>query len=205
MAQVLWKYGKPVNLFLAIFGLRLSRVANRLPPPGFPHAGFKAYHEDMTKRAQLLSIAVLNSQGDPSSTLDVAEPIVVEVDLIIRELITDMNLSFMIHEPVHPRHVSATHTAMTQDVPTNWPAGKHRVQMEFPAGVLNRGTYYIRAGFGGPGAHIGTAIDSHFDDGLTLEITVAGEVTRGSIHSHGLLAVMPTFRRSELLEPVDRP
>ena len=162
----------------------------------FPTTGEKTYDIDVTKQAQVLRMAILGLDGKPTSALDVSQPILVELDFVAHEPLEAMNVSFMLHEniehrPGDPPYVSATHTAMTEDVPTSWSVGTHRVQMEFPGGILNRGRYYVRVGLGWID---GTRFDKHADEGLALDLTVAGKIRPHDIHSHGLLAVIPTYR-----------
>ena len=180
-----------INRLLAPLDLRLVRgsTVNRFSPSRFPSAGYKAYPESPGKRAQVLTLACLGPDGKPSAILNVDQPIIAEAEFIVREQVGEMMLSFMIHDLYEP-WISATHTAMSPDMPTHWPPGAHRVRMEFPSHILNCGRYYLRVGLGGVDD---TRYDYHPDDGLSFELVANGDVKSHDIHSHGLLSVIPHF------------
>lgn len=151
--------------------------------------GCKWYPETQGKRAQVLRLSCLDGQGTPSAILRVDCSIRGDADFCVREHGLEMIVSFMIHDLFEP-FVSATHTGMLPGMPTRWSRGRHRVRMEFPPGVLNCGQYYLRVGLGWVDD---TTYDYHPDDGLSFELVANGRVEPHTIHSHGLLAIVPDF------------
>jgi hypothetical protein len=161
---------------------------DRFPDALFTKKGFKLYPGIQSKRAQVLRMSCLDVQGIASAILPVDSPIRIEVDFCVREPELMFHVSFMIHDLFND-WVSATHTNMVPSMPSRWARGQYRVRMEFPSGILNCGQYYIRVGIG---RIDGTTYDYH-QDGLSLELVANGPVAPHSIHSHGLLAVIPDF------------
>jgi len=186
-----------INFLLAPRNMMISKGTFKdcYPAALFTKQGFILYPEIQSKHAQILRVSCLNEQGISSSTLRVDCPIRVEVDFCVRIPKHEINISFMIHHWRLDTWVSATSTAMSSSMPTQWSRGQHRIQMEFPSGILNCGKYYIRVGIG---CKDGTVVDYH-PDGLSLELVATGPVLPHSIHSHGLLAIVPRF----VIVPVD--
>ena len=154
----------------------------------FPFKGVHEFPADSSKKAQLLSLAVLNPEGNPTTAIQVDQPITSEAWIIVRQPVEKMNVSFMIHD-AWKKYVSATHSAMLPELPISWDPGKYRVRMEFPAGIINCGHYGLRAGLG----WMDGAVYDYQSQGLRFEITVQREISPHSIYSHGLLAIIPKY------------
>lgn len=154
----------------------------------FPIKGIRDFPVDSSKKAQLISLAVLGLDGQPTTLVGIDQPIIIEAHIVVRETIEEMNVSFMLHD-AWVKYVSATHSAMLPELPVSWQPGKYSVRMEFPPGIINRGLYGIRSGLGWMD---GTVYD-YQAEGLRFEIVVAGEIAPHSIHSHGLLMIIPKY------------
>jgi hypothetical protein len=179
-----------LNFLFGLLDLKIVRsdAKYRFPDALFPKNGYKLYPEIQSKSAQVLRMSCLDEQRIPTAILRVDKPISVEVDFCVRDPELALNVSFMIHD-LFEDWVSATHTNMVPYMPSRWTRGQYRVRMEFPSGILNCGQYYIRVGIG----HIDGTIYDYHHDGLSLELVANGPVLPHTIHSHGLLAVIPDF------------
>lgn len=162
----------------------------RFPLNEFPAMGHKEYPNKPNQAGQIWSMSMLGVNGDKTAVFLVDQPIIIQVSIEVREEFEELNISFMIHNGSTSDFISATHTGMDSQMPRSWPIGHHRVRMEFPAGILNVGRYYLRVGMGSVD---GTIVDHHPKDGLTFDLIAASEVGPHDINSRGLLAVIPQF------------
>ncbi len=186
-----------LNKLLRPLGWRVV-TGKRFGCDRFPASGRKEYLLVEEKPAQVVALSIVDAAGKTSGRIDVGEPITLQAEIVVRRPVARMNVSFMIHDDYEP-FVSATHSAMTDSAPTSWAPGRYIVRARYPQGLLNRGVFYVRVGLGWVD---NTVYDFH-DDGLRLEVAVAGEVEPHSIHSHGLLAVIPEYEVETIGQEAD--
>lgn len=181
-----------VNGLLAPLRLRVTGVyVDAQPEKFFPRTGFKHYPLDETKSGQILQIRLCSARATThqiTSTFMVSEPIIIQVEFALsRE--TMASIATIIGDNFERFHVSTTSSSMSDGFQKNWPAGTHRIEIEFPAGILNAGRYYLRIGIEG--------IEHHQYEGLSFN------VEGGSQHQpdHGLLAIIPKYSACEYWAP----
>ena len=155
----------------------------------FPYIGRREWDIDPTKDAQLLSISTLRANGKKSSKLYIEDALHFSAEILVNHDINKMMVSFMIHDNWSQQYVSATHTALYPEFPIKWKCGRYGVDVEFPQGIINCGEYYLRGGLGWKDE---VRYDYH-EEGLGFSIISHDEIEPHSIHSHGMLAIIPQY------------
>ncbi len=157
----------------------------------FYQAGERYFDIDSAKDAQFLHMVIRNPQGEIAELLDPAEIFIVEAEFVTRRL-CHMYVSFMIE--YNGMSVFHSGTFLDPDMPKSWPVGRYRVQMIFPANILNAGKYTVWAGLA---QWDGTKLDTRNEDGLTLNLSKFSDIgTRGPQKQtlQGVLSIDPEYR-----------
>lgn len=106
------------------------------------------FESDFQKKIQLLTVRLLNVNGDASTELNREQPFSVSIEYIVRENVIGAHVGVMLDK------LDGTPICHTGDVDTspdntiNRTPGLYRTSVEFPGNILNAGTYQIRIGIG---------------------------------------------------------
>jgi lipopolysaccharide transport system ATP-binding protein len=148
------------------------------------------YAEDSAKQAQILSTVVRNTHGEITGTLDPGEPIIFELDIIVRRL-AHIYATFMIEHNGVP--IFHTGTFVDSQIPKVWPEGRYQVQMAFPPNILNAGNYTV---WGAIAQWDGVKLHIPSDDALPFKLSEYSEVGRRGPRMQklqGVLAIVPEY------------
>lgn len=117
------------------------------------------FPDDPTKRIRIRTLRVGSPGRAPSQPLDIADPIQIEIEYVVREATTGANLGLVVSREGVPVFSSF-------DIDTNpaafehRPAGEYRSRIALPRRLLKAGLYTVTAGVG----HTATGpIDLHVD------------------------------------------
>ena len=170
-----------------------AAIVSRYLSSAFPDSGHIEYGEDASKEAQIVMLAVRSGGGEISGVVDPSDPLILEVEFVVRVPKRDLYVAFMIDLPDGTAVCHST-TLDAEDMPMSWLPGRHRVRMTLAGGLLNCGTYTARAGLA---RHDGIILDYHGTDGVVFELTDASEIGASGVgagRSAGVLAVRPQYR-----------
>jgi len=172
---------------------RSDAVIARYLSEAFAAGGEMTYREDSTKDAQILRLCLRDSAGDVAGVIDPSSPIRIEAEFCVRRPTRQMHVAFMIDLPDGTAVYHST-TRESPHLPASWPIGRHTVEMVVPGGLLNCGTYIVRAGLG---RQDGVVVDFHGTDGVSFELTDAstvGALGIGTAPKPGILGLTPEYR-----------
>lgn len=163
------------------------------------------YPEDETKAAQVVRMAIRDSEGRATSVLDPSDDIKVDLDFVVRDPGRGKIDVLVVLALADGTMISSFNTRDASGSPTRWQTGHYGLQVTFPGGVLNSGRYRVR----GVVALNGKAHDNHpqWGEGLNLEltdVTESGALGYGMSRANTLLAIEPQHTLSRHREGVAR-
>ncbi|MDV4153130.1 MULTISPECIES: ABC transporter ATP-binding protein [Rhizobium] len=108
---------------------------------------FEAAPQDVDGKAVVCRLSIKNEDGEIAQTVELTKNFIIEVEYELREPLTGLSVGLQVMmEDGYSAVISLSDPELDVSRLDARPPGYYRAQVTIPAGLLNTGTFYLRAG-----------------------------------------------------------
>ncbi|MBY3331098.1 ABC transporter ATP-binding protein [Rhizobium laguerreae] len=108
---------------------------------------FEAAPQDIDGKAVICRLSIKNEDGEIAQTVELTKNFIIEVEYELREPLTGLSVGLQVMmEDGYSSVISLSDPELDVSRLDARPPGYYRAQVVIPAGLLNTGTFYLRAG-----------------------------------------------------------